>query len=1313
MKVIFLLKAEGQFKHSGKYYLLNGHWHLIGPKNQAPKGAPVSAHPHAAGQHAPAKHFTDDEWDKLKLPAENVNAGTYNKQLEQLKQHSEAGHVSGILGTGFGTNTYGKKLSIIANHLLEKHGSPHKVTPGQKAGEHPAVQSAPAEPAPEAKPDPTPEPPKVEAEPPKVESAAPKVESSSEGLTIPQFEEGKEAKGVVAYYEKKAKHVVELANAGAITALNQMLANGMLPNAKGKVSNTFAGKTKNSKLFLQLMLDAQKKAKAVARANQAQESQPEPAKPEPPKPAAQAPAAAPAGFDFDSHKLPDSNANAKSHNGKIEHLKKLHAAGDVAGLESFKAGVNTYGKKQMKLAAAAAEHLKQSKGAALVENDFDTNKLAEAFKNAKAKQEPQNHDFTQWLKDGAPTNAAIQDAWHDLPNDQKEKHQEEAYGAETMMDSAIQNAGSASEAKSIAEAYLKKHGNYPGNIGYVKAALKSAGYNNLITDMFDGSGVDAKVKAPEKPSKPKIREDEISKIADHLETKFQNYLAGGQKFSVQHSLNIIDKNKDAIEKMGSEHSKLFEYADNVQSYIDANGPQDGATSGPQDGDTKPAADGGTLVFKDGHWHKQQEPTPDAQPKAAEAQHPIDAVPDPDLSTFSPLNKAKIEEGIKNLKQAIKDNGPAALNGVAKKIKGYTHITLVKDNGYKFKVKGHELVPDSSATKLYDYVMQLKAAAGKPKKASKPKAAAAPKASQPAAGIQSMDHWQQTGPQGGSNPGGKFKDENGVEWYCKFPADEDTAKAEVLAAKLYSLAGVTGQDAKLITKNGKLGIASKWTDVTKASPEKLAKTDGVLSGFAVDAWLGNWDVVGLGYDNLQVGADGKAVRVDAGGSLMYRAQGGKKAFGDTVPELDSLKDPAINPQAAKVFGGMSEADLLASVAKVVNLSDTSIMAAVMTSGYGSYEDRQKLAATLIARKKFLADKYPKAVKKKEVKFKPEDISAPPDFLNWGSTGKSGPSSKEFLNQANHQAAQDIHAAAKTGSIDAVKNLKAPIYNKDTGDITGSAGVLDHPSQHIKGYAQQVINEINFQLNPPKKFRFEGGHPLHALNAAYPPYTGPLQGDKAAKVGKYVSLGDPGTFTPDALGLPKITHKSGQLTQQTYAKQAQAAISKMPSTQRQAVQAYTGSGYHSINSSLWNGNPSGQAKAAGEALHTLAHDIEPGTLLSRKLSLSGQDLHALLGSTGKVLQEPAIMSTSIRPTSWSGNVQLKLTVGPGVKGLWVGYGSMPGGGALSNHPGEDEMVLPPNTRIMIVSVKKSTGADADGFGQHVEHVIEAIILPSEGY
>ena len=78
--------------------------------------------------------------------------------------------------------------------------------------------------------------------------------------------------------------------------------------------------------------------------------------------------------------------------------------------------------------------------------------------------------------------------------------------------------------------------------------------------------------------------------------------------------------------------------------------------------------------------------------------------------------------------------------------------------------------------------------------------------------------------------------------------------------------------------------------------------GVVESFIVDAWLGNWDVVGLEYDNLLVQGD-KAVRIDTGGALRYRAQGGLKNedFGTNVPEIQVMRESVRNAEAASVFG----------------------------------------------------------------------------------------------------------------------------------------------------------------------------------------------------------------------------------------------------------------------------------------------------------------------------------------------------------------------------------------------------------------------------
>lgn len=72
-------------------------------------------------------------------------------------------------------------------------------------------------------------------------------------LSMPEFQEGKTTTGVKEYYEKVAQQIIDMAAAGDAAGLQAMKAKGMTPNAKtGKVSNTWAGKTANSKLVLDL-----------------------------------------------------------------------------------------------------------------------------------------------------------------------------------------------------------------------------------------------------------------------------------------------------------------------------------------------------------------------------------------------------------------------------------------------------------------------------------------------------------------------------------------------------------------------------------------------------------------------------------------------------------------------------------------------------------------------------------------------------------------------------------------------------------------------------------------------------------------------------------------------------------------------------------------------------------------------------------------------------------------------------------------------------------------------------------------------------
>ncbi len=176
---------------------------------------------------------------------------------------------------------------------------------------------------------------------------------------------------------------------------------------------------------------------------------------------------------------------------------------------------------------------------------------------------------------------------------------------------------------------------------------------------------------------------------------------------------------------------------------------------------------------------------------------------------------------------------------------------------------------------------------------------------------------------GSNEGGLYKDKQLQTFhYVKWPS-EVRARMEVLANHLYAITGVPVPHARLINFGKGYAVMSDW--VHDASPMTVAQmkaSKDVRDGFMVDAWLANWDVVGQDADNI-VTVNGKALRIDPGGSLVFRAQGMPKAFPKEVAEVATMRNPGIAKQAGKVFGGMKAVEIKASAQRVADGTDTEI------------------------------------------------------------------------------------------------------------------------------------------------------------------------------------------------------------------------------------------------------------------------------------------------------------------------------------------------------------------------------------------------------
>jgi len=202
---------------------------------------------------------------------------------------------------------------------------------------------------------------------------------------------------------------------------------------------------------------------------------------------------------------------------------------------------------------------------------------------------------------------------------------------------------------------------------------------------------------------------------------------------------------------------------------------------------------------------------------------------------------------------------------------------------------------------------------------------------------------------GSNPAGVYE-HKGEKYYIKHSHSNEHAHNEVLASKLYKLAGSPVVDQNLIhTGKGKLGTISKMEHLTPMNEDSAKDKKDIHKHLGTHAWLSNWDTVGLEYDNQARDKHGKMKTIDVGGSLLYRAQGGPKGkfFGDHPSEMKTLKNRDMNPQASHVFKSIKPEDEKESIDRVKNISDKDIHSTI--DKYAHPDHKEFLKHTLVARK----------------------------------------------------------------------------------------------------------------------------------------------------------------------------------------------------------------------------------------------------------------------------------------------------------------------------------------------------------------------------
>lgn len=174
--------------------------------------------------------------------------------------------------------------------------------------------------------------------------------------------------------------------------------------------------------------------------------------------------------------------------------------------------------------------------------------------------------------------------------------------------------------------------------------------------------------------------------------------------------------------------------------------------------------------------------------------------------------------------------------------------------------------------------------------------------------------------GGSTNAQLYKDtKTNQSWVVKFGNNIGQMYNEYLSNKIYSKFGVKVPLAFLGKINNQPCFIAEYLEGSEALGHHLNSKikNEVSKGFLFDVLLANWDVVGsdVDLDNIRI-KDGEVYRVDVGGSLLYRAQGGEKKYGEQPEEYDSLRDFSVNYFSAQIFQDIRYKDIAEQIRDVM-------------------------------------------------------------------------------------------------------------------------------------------------------------------------------------------------------------------------------------------------------------------------------------------------------------------------------------------------------------------------------------------------------------
>ena len=299
-----------------------------------------------------------------------------------------------------------------------------------------------------------------------------------------------------------------------------------------------------------------------------------------------------------------------------------------------------------------------------------------------------------------------------------------------------------------------------------------------------------------------------------------------------------------------------------------------------------------------------------------------------------------------------------------------------------------------------------------------------------------------GTQSGSNAGFWAKNiTTGELFYVKIGGEQSVAEAA--AARLYQLAGIDVPNMRMVTRpDGSQCLISQF--IPDVSPV-TAPTTALSDGFGMDVLLANWDAL---CSNNAVTDGSKVFRIDLGSVFDFRAQGLKKPFTGVVDELTTLLDPSKNPKAAQLLSTMTKSDMLASLKKVIAISDDDLIKTLKEAGMADYID------VILKRKQFIKQFVEKA----------ESMPVIPSasLFDFSQTIKCNVLSDTIKAAKTQIDIADIQTAINSIQDPALKTKLQQQLNAQSSNIKSCVSLVCKPVTKAK--MLQVLDAAGFKLNP---------------------------------------------------------------------------------------------------------------------------------------------------------------------------------------------------------------------------------------------------------